>query len=289
MRSQSALFLSLALATVGFAANPRLGQTSIKTTSAHRRGEPQTGDDLPDTDPSPSNLDKVETAFQDAIELTSYVLLFIDTDNDVFPHYFDPNDRAEIKRIFSLINNGDQGADMLGNILVQTTDSNGLCDGRTLSYLNNGESGAADPPYIVLCPEAFNKKAVTALNGKSPQDPDANDYYAGCTEDGGEIDQNVSYVMNTLGMTLLHEYMHYDAMIASSFGSIVDNPNGAAGYGPVNVYDNLDKSLARVNADSYAYYASQVLWTALCGLEFMAPRAGTDDADPTCGGSPCSE
>jgi hypothetical protein len=57
--------------------------------------------------------------------------------------------------------------------------------------------------------------------------------------------------MNTLGMTLLHEYMHYDLMIASSFGSIVDK-----GYGPVQAYDSLDKSLARVNADSYAYYAS---------------------------------
>lgn len=37
------------------------------------------------------------------------------------------------------------------------------------------------------------------------------------------------------------------------FGSIVDETNG---YGPVNVYDNLDKSKARTNADSYAYYAS---------------------------------
>ena len=30
----------------------------------------------------------------------------------------------------------------------------------------------------------------------------------------------------------------------------------ADGYGPVSVYDNLDKSKARTNADSYAYYAS---------------------------------
>jgi hypothetical protein len=44
--------------------------------------------------------------------------------------------------------------------------------------------------------------------------------------------------------------MHYDRMIALSFGSIIDN-----GYGPINVYDNMDKSLARVNANSYAYYA----------------------------------
>lgn len=57
-------------------------------------------------------------------------------------------------------------------------------------------------------------------------------------------------------MTLLHEYLHYDLMIQSSFGSIVDNPDGEPGYGPVAVYDRLPKDLARVNADSYAYYAA---------------------------------
>ncbi|KAI1280074.1 hypothetical protein F5Y07DRAFT_355799 [Xylaria sp. FL0933] len=266
----------------------RRGVPHFEATKLYKRGEPETGDDLPDVEPHPNQLDKVETAFKDAIELSSYVLSFIDTDNDVLPHYFDPNDRAEIKRIFSTINNGDNGNDMLGDILVQTTDANNLCGGSTLSYLKNGEKDATETPYIVLCPNAFKKKAVTALNGKGPHDSDALDYYAGCGQDGGEIDQNVSYLMNTLGMTLLHEYMHYDKMIASSFGSITDNPNGQPGYGPVNVYDKLDKSLARINADSYAYYASQVLWTTLCGHEFQAPRPGIDDADPDCGGVACS-
>ncbi|KAI0973366.1 hypothetical protein F4678DRAFT_459498 [Xylaria arbuscula] len=298
MRSTAALLLTTALSfgsatqssrDIRSSLQSRRGVPHVGNTKLYRRGEPETGDDLPDVDPHPNQLDKVETAFKDAIELTSYVLTLIDTDNDILPHYFDPNDRDEIKRIFSTINNGDNGNDMLGDILVQTTDANNLCTGSTLSYLKNGESDATETPYIVLCPIAFKKKAVTALNGKDTQDPDAPDYYAACKEDGGEIDQNVSYLMNTLGMTLLHEYMHYDKMIASSFGSIVDDPNGQPGYGPVNVYDNLDKSLARVNADSYAYYASQVLWSILCGTEFQAPRPGTDDNDPDCGGQACSD
>lgn len=57
-------------------------------------------------------------------------------------------------------------------------------------------------------------------------------------------------------MTLLHEYLHYDLIIGASFGSIVDDPDGQPGYGPVAVYDRLPKELARVNADSYAYYAA---------------------------------
>jgi hypothetical protein len=75
-----------------------------------------------------------------------------------------------------------------------------------------------------------------------------------------------------------------EQMIQSPFGSIIDDPNGKNGYGSVNVYDNLPKDLARINADSYAYYASQVFWTAICGHDFQAPRPGIDDNDPDCGG-----
>ena len=39
------------------------------------------------------------------------------------------------------------------------------------------------------------------------------------------------------------------------FGSVIDNPLFAPGYGPVSVHDKLPKSSARINADSYAYYA----------------------------------
>ncbi|RYC64473.1 hypothetical protein CHU98_g1765 [Xylaria longipes] len=298
MRSETVLLLA---ASFGFGATwptrnvrselqSRRGLPTVELTKLYRRGEPDTGDDLPDDPDHPNKLDQVETAFKDAIELASYVLDFIDTDNDVLPHYFDPGDRAEIKRIFSTVSNGGKGNDMLSDLLVQTTDSNNECGGSTLSYLKNGEKDAEDTPYIVLCPNAFKKKAVTELKGKDPQADDAHKYYAACKQDGGEIDDHVTYLMNTLGMTLLHEYMHYDKMIDSAFGSITDNPQGKAGYGPVNVYDKLDKKLARVNADSYAYYASQVLWTTLCQTkDFEAPRPGIDDKDPDCGGEACKD
>ena len=97
-----------------------------------------------------------------------------------------------------------------------------------------------------------------------------------------------------------------------SFGAeIIDQPNG---YGPVNVYNNLPKSLSRLNADSYMYYAcvsrhhlcshppfiftdtlpgnlQHVFWQQTCGnpvgMEFQAPRAGTDDEDPDCNDQTC--
>ena len=175
-----------------------------------KRAEPTTGDDLPDTDNHPNQLDQVETAFNDALELASYVMNQIDTDTTIFPNYFDEGDRAGVKNVFSaILGTGDPNApvgnDLLGNLHVQTTDTNNLCGGSTLAYTNGHDT---DSPYIVLCPNAFKKKAVTALKGAdNPADnPDDAKWYIGCDELAAN--GHVSYLMNSLGATLLHEYTY---------------------------------------------------------------------------------
>ena len=254
-----------------------------------KRTNPDTGDDLPDTDDHPNQLDQVETAFNDALELASYVLSNIDGDTTIFPNYFDEGDRAGVKNVFTAImgttsipENPTTGNDLLGNLLVQTTDTDGLCTDQELAYSND-----EDPqnPFIVLCPNAFKKKAVTALNGaENPADnPDDAKHYISC--DDLKINGHVSYLMNSLGSTLLHEYTHYDGLVESIFGApIIDQDNG---YGPVNVYNNLDKGLSPFNADSYMYYSLHILWNELCEFEFDPPRAGIDDADPDCDNTVC--
>ena len=175
-----------------------------------KRAEPTTGDDLPDPENHPNHLDQVETAFNDALELASYVMNTIDTDNTIFPNYFDEGDRAGVKNVFSAIlgtgpSNAPTGNDLLGNLHVQTTGTNGLCNGGTLAYTNGHDT---DSPYIVLCPNAFNKKAVTALKGAdNPADNPADAaWYISCDE---LVTQgHVSYLMNSLGATLLHEYTY---------------------------------------------------------------------------------
>ena len=173
-----------------------------------KRAEPTTGDDLPDTGNHPNKLDQVETAFNDALELASYVNMFIDTDTTIFPNYFNEGDRPGVKNVFTAIlgtgdPNAPSGNDLLGKLHVQTTDTNNLCDGRTLAYTNGHDT---DNPYIVLCPTAFNKKAVTSLNGAdNPADnPDDAKWYVDCDE--LNANGHVSYLMNSLGATLLHEY-----------------------------------------------------------------------------------
>lgn len=184
--------------------------TLIARNLLSKRTEPNTGDDLPDTPNHPNQLDQVETAFNDALELASYALNGIDTDTTIFPHYFLEGDRAGVKNVFVAIlgtteipENPTTGNDLLGSLLVQTTDTNVECNEDTLAYTNGQDT---DRPYIVLCPNAFKKKAVTALNGApDPADnPDDAQYYINCEELAAN--GHVSYLMNSLGATLLHEY-----------------------------------------------------------------------------------
>lgn len=195
---------------------PSVGRTVSSTLT--KRGEPQTPEgDYPDTEPHPNQLDQLETAIKDAFELCAYVLggsvaNGIDSNSPIFGKYFNEADRATVKSVFSTIQptTGD-GNDLLDKVFLQKTDPDNACNDRTLaaSYLEG------DNPFIVTCPSLFKKKAVTPLNGAAQND----DYYISCDEllSGGSYTGtgHVSYKMNSLGMTLLHEYTHYDAMLKS--------------------------------------------------------------------------
>lgn len=177
-----------------------------------KRAEPTTGDDLPDTPNHPNQLDQVETGFHDAIEIAALVIQNIDTDTAIFPHYFNEGDRAGVKNVFAAIlgstsvpDTPTDGNALLGNIHVQTTDPRNFCElGDVLGYMDQHET---PNPFIVLCPNVFKKKAFTALKGAdNPADnPDDAKWYANCDEI--RANGHVSYLFNTLGATLLHEYL----------------------------------------------------------------------------------
>tara|TARA_R110002003_G_scaffold9_14_gene485 strand:+ start:29296 stop:29949 length:654 start_codon:yes stop_codon:yes gene_type:complete len=190
---------------------------SKPTSSNHNirvRAEPTTGDaDLnPDEEPHPNKLDKVERAFNDAFELAGYATTVIDDPNrqNIFTKYFNEEDRANVRKVFATIWTqpedpnapaADGGSPFLEEIMVQQTDSRNLCgDARLIAYLD--QNSAPNDVALVLCPRAFNKKGVTVINGQDPQDPGSENHYLNCEA----IGDNVSFRMNSLGMTLLHEY-----------------------------------------------------------------------------------
>lgn len=291
----SIAFVSI-VSSVPLSTSPNPAATTLNALS--RRGEPSTGDDdFEDIEPHPNPLDQVETAFTDAIWIVGLAIKFIedDADTDIFPHYFNDKDRSGVKSVFEAIKgkttdpeNPSMGNDLLSDIHVQRQDTEGLCtDPRTLAYMHDGET---DHPAIVLCDTAFKKKAMLSLKGADPQKDEDKKWFMTCDAFGQ--DTHVSYLMNVLGATLVHEYLHFDRLVESIFGAPIidqaDANNVPIGYGPVQVYDSLSKDLAPFNADSYTYYALHVTWTFLCGKDFQAPRAGVDDQDPDCGGEVCT-
>lgn len=199
-----------------------LHKDSIKTISLpsrsnhplHIRAEPETGDeDLnPDEEPHPNHLDKVERAFNDAFELAGYATTVIDDPSRqaIFTKYFNEEDRANVRKVFSTIWTqptdpeapaADGGSPFLGEILVQQKDSRNLCgEERLIAYID--QNNAPDDVALVLCPRAFNKKGVTVIEGQDPQGDGKENHYLTCDA----IGDNVSFRMNSLGMTLLHEY-----------------------------------------------------------------------------------
>lgn len=191
-----------------------LAKSTLSRPHIRVRAEPTTADeDLnPDEEPHPNRLEKVERAFNDAFELAAYAVTIIDDANrqGIFTKYFNEGDRANVRKVFSTIWTqpedtsapaADGGSEFLGEIQVQQTDSRNECgDPRLIAYLD--QNNAPNDVALVLCPRAFNKKGVTAIEGQEPNAPGSENHYLNCDA----IGDNVSFRMNTLGMTLLHEY-----------------------------------------------------------------------------------
>lgn len=63
---------------------------------------------------------------------------------------------------------------------------------------------------------------------------------------------------------LIHTSRHWDWFLGSlHYGEIIDQPNG---YGWANARA-LDKTLAKYNADSYGWYATENFWAIICNKD----------------------
>ncbi|KAL8992623.1 MAG: hypothetical protein Q9169_006955 [Polycauliona sp. 2 TL-2023] len=254
-----------------------------------RRAEPQLAADILDSAVHPSPRDRVNGAIYDALQLVLVALDKIDNDNTIFPNYFSRRDRVKVKAVFQAIAGPcNTGNVMLSQLTIRTTDEKKLCSGGdTFAYLYPND---ADQPFLTICPLFFKKKHFTMVKGARDPENDP-DHYVRCQEI--QANGHVSYVMETMGATLLHEYTHFDKLIKPVYSkSILDQSldDGTQAYGSFYVYNNLNKNIkARVNADSYTYYALELFWTEVCQTNFLPPRENIDDIDPDCGGTPCTD
>jgi hypothetical protein len=135
-----------------------------------------------------------------------------------------------------------------------------------------------DNPFMVLCPSAFTHGGIDKGYGKIPF---FNVPKVSCENFGSRV----SWKMDTLGSTIMHEYMHYVNLHNPPFpGRIRD-----IAWGPFDVR-NMNKKDAIYNADSYTWFAIENLWSVLCvnlrpdGYEDPVDE---DANDPSCGLSAC--
>lgn len=106
---------------------------------------------------------------------------------------------------------------------------------------------------------------MATIEGVPGNPPKSGDRQVTCDAVG----KRVSMIMYTRGQLLLHEYTHAYDIMRPVFGE-GQKSAGDKGYGFAKCRA-LDKGLAAKNADSYASFASELLWPTKCDRDFDPP------------------
>jgi hypothetical protein len=83
--------------------------------------------------------------------------------------------------------------------------------------------------------------------------------------------------MLTLGHFFVQQYTYFQKIERAALDALGGTTFDLADS-PIDVL-NIDRYQARVNADSYAWFVTELAWTLQCGRYFESPMAGDDD-DP---------
>ena len=147
---------------------------------------------------------------------------------------------------------------------------------------------ATSNPTIILCPPGMKhgvvgRSTLPRLPGFPPP--------VTCNT----IGDRTSWRMNTLGLTILHEWTHIVPLVGQALASThrpidstVDELNGKTIYGPIQTQAIADNQEALYIAENYVFFAAEAFWSKQCGRKFGKPGPG-DDADPLYGGQPGTE
>lgn len=111
---------------------------------------------------------------------------------------------------------------------------------------------------LVLCPPFFELGIIDKNRGPAErQFPGAPD--VSCDT----IGEFVGAKMDTMGHALIHEYTHSDDLVKPVVGKHVKDRSYDA-----DKTRKLDKKKATTNAESYAWFATELFWSTLCKRDF---------------------
>lgn len=142
-------------------------------------------------------------------------------------------------------------------------------------------SDLSTPTRMILCPMFFTRGTIDPSLRKVP--PGYKPVTGSTVEPVtcASIGSRVGPAMATKGQTILHEYTHVAEVMQSVFGGGV-SPKGRTddhAYG-FDRCRKLDKNYARINADSYASFATELFWTTMCERDFDPPAPVAQSASP---------
>jgi hypothetical protein len=138
------------------------------------------------------------------------------------------------------------------------------CDNsKTYLQLRDGD---ADHPTLVICPRGFKHGSFDGQTWPGVSDVTCD-----------SIGPRVSWRMLTLGHFFVQQYTYFQKIERAALDALGGTTFDLAD-GPIDVL-NIDRYQARVNADSYAWFVTELAWTLQCGRYFESPMAGDDD-DP---------
>lgn len=125
-------------------------------------------------------------------------------------------------------------------------------------------------PELIICPRLWKHAAAFPFAG-APTWPDVK------APTCASVGDRVTRKMFTMGTVFVNKFTHYQWIMGTplkDYGGFTQE----LARGPIAVLA-LKREQSRVNADSYAWFATELVWSMNCGKDFQAPIAG-DDLDP---------
>ncbi|KAM0719339.1 hypothetical protein Q7P37_005244 [Cladosporium fusiforme] len=210
---------------------------------------------------SAQQIEQLNAAFDDANQLAQYAVKAPKSvANKVFPKYFSKDDLDTVTNVFKLIAGdlkpkAEKGSPLLSKMTIVDDFLDDLklmgCSPDTQAEMRDE---GTDHPSLIVCPPAFKFGGIAQGFPGVPK--------VSC----GNFDKYVSDKMETLGSILLHEYTHFVQLVSP----VLSQGTVDYEYTPEAV-QKLDGKQARVNADSYSWYATEVMWSTICKTQYESP------------------
>ncbi|KAF2155497.1 zincin [Myriangium duriaei CBS 260.36] len=206
----------------------------------------------------PKKIQRAKEAFLDAVKLAKRVLENPRLDSTYKRYFSNGGEPQETLGVFRNIvghKYDPSGSNMFGQLKLHLSDFDGECDRSTYAYLTHAEPGR--PETITICPLAWKQ-------------PDHKNL--GCSKVGDKT----SSKMDSLAGTLLHELFHSEFVGNPTLGQRITDH--AYGHRDVRHLGQNDPGKARVNSDSYTWYALETYWSNRCKRDFSS---GKKDPSPS--------